>query len=161
MGARRDPELSRVDANQDAERDEFGRRRLTQSERDDLLDGALTAIWSTLDDDGRIHSVPVHFLRRGAEICVLTEMVSVKCRNSLRSGRATLCVETTVGGTDRRYVMAEGPVRVEAPATVQDLVPLNRRYGRTDDDRADDATLVGSALLVLLPERWIAWSDAD
>lgn len=142
------------------ERDEFGRRRLTDAERVDLLDLPLTAIWSTLTPAGRIHSVPVHFVSRAEQLRVLTESDSVKFRNALSSGRATMCVETTLDGTDRRYVSAEGPVSVE-PVTQSDLTALDRHYGRTDAATIDQTELTRSMMLVLTPEQWICWSDAD
>ncbi len=143
-----------------AGRDEFGRRRLTEAEREALLDLPLTAIWSTLTPAGRIHSVPVHYVRRAAQLRVLTESDSVKFRNSLRSGRATVCIETTIGGTDRRYVSAEGPVSAE-PVTQSDLMALDRHYGRSDATTVDLKELTNSMMLVLTPQRWICWSDAD
>jgi hypothetical protein len=104
--------------------------------------------------------VPVHFLPIGGELRVLTESESVKCRNTRRTGRATLCVETTVGGTDRRYVSAEGPVSIEQPVSVEHLTALHLRYGY-DGEELDPTEFANSVMLVLRPERWIAWSDAD
>ncbi|MDT4911008.1 MAG: hypothetical protein QOC66_136 [Pseudonocardiales bacterium] len=143
------------------DRDAYGRRRLTDDERGDLLDQPLTAIWSTLTAAGRIHSVPVHFMHVGGEIRVLTERGSVKCRNADRAGRATLCVEMTVNGTDRRYVTAEGPVRLDGPVPADTLMELNQRYGRQDIDPFDEESYADSVTMVLTPEHWIAWSDAD
>ena len=145
----------------DDDRDEFGRRRLTERERQDVLDLPLAAVWSTLTRAGRIHSVPVHFVTRGADIRVLTESDSVKCRNAQRTGRATLCVETTIHGADRRYATAEGPVHLERPITVEDLAALDRRYGRSDAVGFDAADFTDAVIMVLSPESWIAWSDAD
>ena len=145
----------------EARRDDKGRRRLTDEERQDLLDLPLTAVWSTLSAMGRIHSVPVHFTRTGGELRVLTEWDSVKCRNALRTGRATLCVETTLDDTDRRYVTAEGPVRFERPVSSADLTALDLRYGRDDADAFEQHSFLGSVMMVLQPEHWIAWSDAD
>ncbi len=141
-------------------RDEYGRRPLTERERTQLLDLPLTGIYSTLTIDERIHSVPVHFLPMGGELRVLTEPESVKCRNSRRTGRATLCVETTVGGTDRRYVSAEGPVSIEQPVSVEHLTALNLRYGY-DVEELNPTDFANSVMLVLRPEWWMAWSDAD
>jgi Pyridoxamine 5'-phosphate oxidase len=145
----------------DAPRDDHGRRRLTPDERDALLDLPLTAVWSTLSASGWIHSVPVHFLPVDGELRVLTEWDSVKCRNARRTGRATLCVEATFDGRDRRYAMAEGPVRVERRVTPADVAALDRRYGRQDAGDFDAADYADSVMVVLTPERWIAWSDAD
>jgi Pyridoxamine 5'-phosphate oxidase len=141
-------------------RDEDGRRPLTDRERTELLDLPLAGIYSTLTIDERIHSVPVHYLPVGAELRILTEPESVKCRNSRRTGRATFCVETTFGGTDRRYVSAEGPVSIEHPVSLEDLTALHLRYGY-DTEELDPTQYENSVMLVLRPEQWIAWSDAD
>lgn len=141
-----------------SERDEAGRRLLTENERDELLDQLLTGVWSTLTPSGRIHSVPVHFVRRGSQLRVLTSRHSVKTRNARASGRATLCVETTLDGTDRRYVTAEGPIRVQEPVLREDVLALAERYG---DHYADLDSYSEAVILVLDAERWIAWSDAD
>lgn len=143
------------------ERDNCGRRRLTELERQELLDLPLTAIWSTLTPAGRIHSVPVHFVPSATELRVLTEWDSVKCRNALRTGRATLCVDTTVNGTDRRYATAEGPIRVERPVSIDDLAAFDQRYHRHDAEAEGERAYANSVLLVLTPESWISWSDAD
>lgn len=145
----------------EAARDDHGRRRLTDEERGELLDLPLTAVWSTLTSTGRIHSVPVHFRHVSGELHVMTETHSVKCRNAVRVGRATLCVETTLNGTDRRYAMAEGPVRVEGPVSGNALIELAQRYGGQEPDPSDERTFANSTILVLTPEHWIAWSDAD
>jgi hypothetical protein len=144
-----------------AGRDDHGRRRLTDKERGELLDLPLTAVWSTLTATGRIHSVPVHFRHVDGELHVMTERDSVKCRNAVRVGRATLCVETTVNGSDRRYATAEGPVRIEGPVSANELMELARRYSREDPGPFYEHTYANSVIVVLTPERWIAWSDAD
>lgn len=145
----------------EAGRDDHGRRPLTDEERQGLLELPLTAILSTLTATGRIHSVPVHFIHASGELRVLTEWDSVKCRNAVRNGRATLCVETTVNGIDRRYATAEGPVRIEKPVSVNELIALDQRYDRHDTDPFDEHAYANSVMMVLAPEHWIAWSDAD
>jgi hypothetical protein len=145
----------------DETRDDHGRRRLTDHEREELLSLPLTAIFSTLTAEGRIHSVPVRSLPTQGEFRVLTEPGSAKCRNAARSGRATLCVEMTIDGADRRYVSAEGPVTIEQPPSLEDLAALNSRYGWYDGGEVEPAADAGSVMLVLRPERVIAWSDAD
>jgi hypothetical protein len=143
------------------ERDDGGRRPLTENERDDLLDRPLPGVWSTLTPRGRIHSVPVYFVRRNSEFRVLTGRDSVKSRNVRASGRATLCVEMTLEGTDRRFVTAEGPVRVEQPVLLEDLLALAERYGGDDADYPSLDEYHEDVILVLEVEQWIAWSDAD
>jgi Pyridoxamine 5'-phosphate oxidase len=144
-----------------SERDDAGRRPLTENERDELLDQPLPGVWSTLTRRGRIHSVPVHFVRRNSELRVLTGRDSVKSRNARASGRATLCVEMTLDGTDRRFVTAEGPVRVEQPVLLEDVFALAERYGGHYAAYPNLDSYHEAVILVLDAERWIAWSDAD
>ena len=144
-----------------AERDEAGRRPLTESERDELLDQPLAGVWSTLTPEAKIHSVPVYYVRRNREFRVLTERDSVKTGNVLASGRATLCVEMVIDGSDRRFVTAEGPVRVEQPVTLEDVLALAERYGGHYADFPNTDSFDEGVILVLQTERWIAWSDAD
>ena len=75
--------------------------------------------------------MPVHFVRRDNELRVLTGLDSIKSKNARASGRATLCVEMTLDGTDRRYVTAEGPVRVEEPVLLEDVLALAERLADT------------------------------
>ena len=137
----------------------FGRRQLTEAERDELLDLPLRGVFSTIADQGWIHSVPVHFLKGDGGLRFIAERDSVKYRNVRRTHRATLCVVTTVGA-ERRYVTVEGPVDIEDHVARSDLVALDRRYGRESADPDDDA-YDGSLTFVLRPERWIAWADVD
>lgn len=139
------------------QRDAYGRRRLTERERDALLDQALVGIWSTLSSRGTIHSVPVHYARAGSDIIILTEKASKKCRNALRSCRATFCVETTVEGNDRRFVMLEGAV-VAKNVGAPDLRLLAERYKGWDTTVEDHGDGI---ILTLVPERLVGWSDAD
>lgn len=139
--------------------DAFGRRRLTVAERDELLDLPLPGVFSTLADEGWIHSVPVHFLPRDGTLRFIAERGSVKHRNVRRTQRGTLCVATTVGA-ERRYVTVEGAVDIEDRVARSDLAALDRRYGRESADPDDDA-YDGSLTFVLRPERWIAWADVD
>lgn len=136
-------------------------RRLTAPEQRELLDLPLPGVWATVSPSGRVHAVPVHFVRSGEEIRVLTQRESVKCRNTLRAGRATLCVPTTLGEDDRRYVSVEGPVTVESPIQRQDLLALDQKYGRDDAYCFEEPVYRDSVILVLSPSRVIAWSDAD
>ena len=139
--------------------DAFGRRPLTEAERDELLDLPLPGVFSTLAGGGWIHSVPVHFFRRDGALRFIAERDSVKYRNVQRTRRGTLCVATTVGA-ERRYVTVEGPVDIEEHVARSDLASLDRRYVRESAD-PDDEVYEGSLTLVLRPERWIAWADSD
>ncbi len=143
------------------ERDDAGRRLLTENERDELLDQPLPGVWSTLAPEGRIHSVPVHFVRRNGEFRVLTGLESVKSRNAIASGRATLCVDMVLDGTDRRFVTVEGTVRVDRPVELEDVLALAKRYGGHYDEYPNLDSYHEDVILVLEAEHWIAWSDAD
>ena len=139
--------------------DDLSGRRLTPAERIELLDLPLTGVWSTVSSTGGVHAVPVHFVRSGEQVRVLTQRDSVKFRNSVRAGRATLCVHVTLAGDDRRYVTLEGPVRVEPAVQRQDLARLDRKYDRDDAAFFEAPEYRDSVILVLSPERTIAWSD--
>jgi Pyridoxamine 5'-phosphate oxidase len=139
--------------------DTSGRRRLTRPECDQLLELPLPGIFSTIADEGWIHSVPVHFLPHDGGLRFIAERDSVKCRNVESSHRATLCVAATVG-SERRYVTVEGPVDIEDHVSRTDLSALDRRYARESAD-PEDEVYDGSVTLVLRPERWIAWADFD
>ena len=105
--------------------------------------------------------MPVHFVRRNNELHVLTGRDSVKTRNARASGRATLCVEMTLDGTDRRFVTVEGPVRVEQPVPLAHVLALAERYGDHYAAYPNLDSYHDDVILVLAAERWIAWSDAD
>ncbi|MFF5292085.1 pyridoxamine 5'-phosphate oxidase family protein [Paractinoplanes globisporus] len=137
------------------------RRRLTPDESAGLLARPLAGVFSTLHPAGWIHSVPVHFLYADGEIRFLAEADAVKSRNAARTGQATLCVETT-DGTVRSFVSVSGPVTVRRPPPVADLVALDEKYGRSDFSSGwSEDELAAAVILVLRPDRWIAWADWD
>jgi hypothetical protein len=135
------------------------RRRLTAGEQEHLLTSPLPGVFSTLAEEGWIHSVPVHFHRQDEEIRIIAERDAVKTRNVRRTGRATMCVATTVED-ERRYVMLEGPVAIHELVSDEDLELLDAKYG-FERDETDSASFQGSVTLVLQPERRIAWADFD
>jgi nitroimidazol reductase NimA-like FMN-containing flavoprotein (pyridoxamine 5'-phosphate oxidase superfamily) len=136
-----------------------GRRRLTVAEREALLREPLVGVLSTLAEGGWIHSVPVHFLFAQGCVRLVTERDSIKNANVGSSGRATLCVEVATP-RERRYVSVEGPVSVEEVLNA-DLLALDARYSRSDASEWSDADRTGEVTLVIVPERWIAWTDWD
>jgi len=137
------------------------RRRLTRDESVALLSRPVAGVFSTLHAGGWIHSVPVHFLFSGGEVRILAETGAVKVRNAARTGQATLCVEVTEGPV-RSFVSVCGPVVSRPPSLAGDLAPLDERYGRTDFSAGwDEAAYADALILVLRPERWIAWADWD
>jgi hypothetical protein len=139
--------------------DEPLERRLSDAERFALLDLPLPAVFSTVGTDGSVHSVPIHFVFIDDEFRFIAESRSVKVRNAYRTGRGALCVATSVDG-QRRYVTAEGPVRIEDGIEQADLEALDRRYGR-DPGSADDDAYADTVTLVLRPERWLGNADLD
>jgi PPOX class probable F420-dependent enzyme len=136
------------------------KRRLTRAECEQLLTQPRVGVFSSVTADGWIHSVPVHFLYRDGVVRVLVGSRSVKARNVDRAGRATLCVEVTEG-SERRYVMVEGPARVDRPAPAAEVTALDERYGRADTAEWTEADYAGEGMVVLEPTRWIAWADWD
>jgi hypothetical protein len=137
------------------------RRRLTRDESVALLSRPLAGVFSTLHPGGWIHSVPVHFLFTGGEVRILAGAGAVKTRNAARTGQATLCVEVTEGPV-RSFVSVSGPVVSRPPSMAGDLEPLDERYGRTDFSSGwDEAAYADAVLLILRPDRWIAWADWD
>ena len=133
-------------------------RGLRESERDELLKEPLTAILATERKAGGVHAAPVWYLYRGGELRVITGRDSVKLKNALRTGRATLCVQRS-RGRDLRYVTAEGSVRVE-PCSSEERRELWAHY--TDNAKAAAMAagdLSGLCVLVLTPQRWTAISE--
>ena len=133
-------------------------RELAAIERDELLREALTAILATERGEGGVHAVPVWYLYRDGEFRVVTGRNSVKLKNALRTGRATLCIQRSQGG-DLRYVTAEGSVRLE-PCGSEDRRRLWAHY--SDEAKANAMAaqdLSGLCLLILTPRRWTAISE--
>ena len=133
-------------------------RELRESERDELLKEPLTAVLATERSAGGVHAAPVWYLYRGGELRVITGRDSVKLKNAIRTGLATLCIQRS-RGSDLRYVTAEGSVRVE-PCSIEERRALWAHY--TDDARAAAmaaADLSGLCVLVLTPRRWTAISE--
>jgi hypothetical protein len=137
------------------------RRRLTRDESVALLQRPLAGVLSTLSTDGWIHSVPVHFLYAANEVRILAGMGAVKVKNAVRAGQATLCVEVTDGPV-RSFVTVCGPVTLQRPPAKQDLIALDRKYGRDDFASGwDEAAYADAVIMILHPDRWIAWADWD
>ena len=133
-------------------------RELVASERDELLNEPLTAVLATERRAGGVHATPVWYLYRRGELRVITGLATVKLKNAVRTGRATLCVQLS-RGNDMRYVTAEGTVRVE-PCTSHERRELWTHY--TDEAKADAMAvgdLDGLCVLVITPQRWTAISE--
>ena len=124
-------------------------------DRDAFLNQPRTAVFATTNRDGRVHAVPVWYRWTGEVFRVITERGSVKHRNAVRSGRATLCVDQREGGM--RYVTAEGPVTVEDPVTYQERLALHTFYRDPEAAKAivDRGGHERMVMLVLRPEKWV------
>jgi len=137
------------------------KRRLTRSEAVELLSRPLVGVFSSLSEGGWIHSVPVHFLYVDDQLRFLAGDRDVKTRNVERSGQGTLCVEVTEGST-RSYVSVSGPVAVQRPPEATDLRALDVKYSRADFAEGwDDESFASAVMIVVSPQRWIAWADWD
>jgi PPOX class probable F420-dependent enzyme len=124
-------------------------------DREAFLNRPRTAVLATTGRDGRVHAVPVWYRWNGEVFRVITERGSVKHRNAVRSGRATICVDQRDGPF--RYVTAEGIVTVEDTVTYQERLALHSFYrdpetAKTIVDRGGHERMV---MLVLQPERWL------
>ena len=120
-------------------------------------------MFSSLGEDGWIHSVPVWFLYAADQVRFLADARNVKTRNVERTGQGTLCVEVTeptTVGTIRKHVSVAGPVTVYRPPEVADLRALTEKYDRQDQDDAG-ADEPGAVMIVIATQRWIAWADWD
>ena len=137
------------------------RRKLTHDESVALLQRPVAGVLSTLTRDGWIHSAPVHFLYADNEVRILAGMRAVKVRNAIRTGQATLCVEVTDGPV-RSFVTVCGAVTLRQPPAHEDLIALDQKYGRDDFASGwDEAAFADAVIMILRPDRWIAWSDWD
>ena len=137
------------------------KRRLTRSEAVELLSRPLVGVFSSLSQGGWIHSVPVHFLYTDGQLRFLAGDHDVKTRNVERRGQGTLCVEVTEGNT-RSYVSMSGPVITHRPPEATDLRTLDEKYSREDFAEGwDDDSFASAVMIVLSPQRWIAWTDWD
>lgn len=123
--------------------------------RDLFVSQPRTAVVSTLSASGRIHSVPIWYLYEDGRFLILTERGSVKHRNAVRSGRATLCVDEREGSF--RHVTAEGPVTVNDPVTYEERLRLHTHYRGAEQAQAIVAKGGHERMvqLVLRPERWV------
>ena len=122
---------------------------------DTFLNQPRTAVIATTRRDGRIHAVPVWYDWDGAVFRIITERGSVKHRNTVRTGRATLCVDEREGAY--RYLTAEGTVTVSDPVTYEERLALHTRY--RGPERAKEIVDRGGhermVMLILRPERWL------
>jgi hypothetical protein len=140
---------------------DVNRRRLTREEAVGLLSRPRVGVFSSLSDGGWIHSVPVHFLFSEDQVRFLAGARDVKTRHVERTGQGTLCVETSEGAT-RSYVSVSGPVTVQRPPAKADLRALDEKYSRHDFAEGwDEESFASAVMIVMVPDRWIGWTDWD
>lgn len=128
---------------------------MDQTARDLFVRQPQTAVIATVGKNGRIHAVPIWYLYEDGSFLILTERGSVKHRNAVRGGRATICIDERDGGF--RHVTAEGPVTVNDPVTFEERLRLHTHYRGAE--RAQTIVAAGGhgrmVQLVLRAERWI------
>jgi PPOX class probable F420-dependent enzyme len=126
-------------------------------EEDAFLAEPNTAVIATVDAEGRAHAVPVWYLYRDGTFRIITGRGSAKHRHILRTGRAALCVDER--GDRFRHITAEGPVTVIDEVTYSERLALHSHY--RGPEAAERIVSRGGheamVLLVLTPERWLAW----
>lgn len=113
------------------------------------------ATFATKGPDGRVHAVPVWFGYQAGKLRVITERASVKARNAIRAGRATLCV-VRAEGDDLRYVSVEGPVAVEACTPAERRTLWTRYRDEVTAERMAAGDISSLCVLVIAPERVIS-----
>jgi PPOX class probable F420-dependent enzyme len=128
---------------------------MDQAEREAFLREPRTAVIATTGRSGRIHAVPVWFTWDGEVFRIITDRGSVKHRNAVRAGRASLCIDDRSGAL--RYVTAEGPVTVQDPLSYDERLALHTHY--RDPDKAKEIVDRGGhermIMLLIRPEHWI------
>lgn len=127
---------------------------MTDEEREAFVRQPLTAVLATLGRAGRIHAVPVWFHWDGEAFLIITERGSVKHRNAVRAGRATLALDEREGSF--RHLTAEGPVTARDPVSYEERLALHIHYRGAERAKAivDQGGHERMVTLVLRPERW-------
>ena len=96
---------------------------------DDFWSPPRLATLGTVRPDGSPHLVPVKAMRDGGRFLVLTRPATVKVRNVVVTGRASLAEHTST-----LWATVEGPARVceDAALLAYARAAYERRYGRPD-----------------------------
>ena len=131
---------------------------MNAEERDAFLRQPHTAVIATVDARGRAHAVPVWYLYDGVSFDIVTARGSVKHKNILRTGRASLCIDSR--GERVVSLTAEGAVTIEEPVTREWRRALHTHYvGAEEAARRVDASTAheGMVMLRLTPERWLGY----
>ena len=131
---------------------------MNAAERDGFISQPLTAVIATVDAKGRAHAVPVWYLWNGANFEIITGRGSAKHRNIMRTGRASLCIDSREGRI--LSLTAEGPVAIEDSVSKEWRLALHTHYvGAEEAARrvSSNSAHEGMVMLRLVPERWLGF----
>ena len=133
--------------------------QMTDSERQEFLTtGTRTGVLSTVRKDGRPHAAPVWFVLDGDVIVFMTGRDTIKGRTLLRTGQASLTVDTSEPPFS--FVTVTGSVEIseDLDAMLPWSVKIAGRY--MGEDKADEFgrrnAVEGELLLRLTPEQTVA-----
>lgn len=116
--------------------------KLSPAEVDALLSMRLIAKLATIDDDGRIHLVPMWFRREGRYIFIPTSRFTRKYHNLARRPWCSLVVDISRSGLDLRGVLVRGSVELLEGAEARRLNrSIHERYV-TDEGLQQEAVSV-------------------
>lgn len=96
-------------------------RQLSAADLEALLLERHIAALGTLDEDGRVHVVPLWYRWDGDRILLPTGSRSHKGRNIARHPYASVMIHKAVAGADVAGVLIRGPVRVIEGRQARDL----------------------------------------
>lgn len=133
---------------------------MSKEEREAFLAGVHVGVLSIAGGDGRAPvQAPVWYAYEpGGDVSFTTGANSEKARLLRAAGRASLCAQTETA--PYKYVVVEGPVRIEEPDLERDAIAIAQRYlgerggkvyvgSRTQDEMRRDSILVR-----ITPEKW-------
>ncbi len=137
-------------------------QKMTQERmRQFVTEGTRTGHLATVREDGRPHVAPIWFVVDGDDIVFTSWHESVKVRNLLRTGYASMSVDDP--HDPYAFVVVEGPVTVDRdPASSRHWATENgRRY--MGDHRAEEFGrrngVEGEWVFRLTPSRWAGVDD--
>jgi PPOX class probable F420-dependent enzyme len=125
-----------------------------------LMSGTRTGILSTVRADGRPHAAPVWFVLDGDVVVFMTGAGTVKGRNLVRSGQATITVD--IAEPPFAYVSVGGAIEVstDLDAMLPWSIKLAARY--MGDEQAEAFgrrnAVEGELLLRLTPDNTVAFA---
>jgi PPOX class probable F420-dependent enzyme len=133
-----------------------------------FLGGRLIAVLGTSNRDGSLHLTNVwYLLGDGDAVCIQTPDRSVKAKNVVRTGAASLLIDGRGPGPLLRGAMTSGPAElITAP---DEVAPIRERimasYMSAEamaDPRVGGAMRVGAnSIIRLSPRRWRTWNVAE